>query len=413
MPARKSSRLFAAPPEFRLLADCSVWPPSERHCRAIREAAARVDWDQALALAKRHRVEGLLHAGLFRAQAAVPPTVREALGALASALARASLALGAEALRLQARFQAAGIPVRFVKGTSLAQLVYGTQSLRHAKDIDLLVAPDELDASFEILAEAGYVRVVPPAGMRPDLVRRYLRHAKECAFVHRQTRQQVDVHWRLVDNPAAPDCSFDGTRRIDLSNQQSLETLGGPALFAYLCLHGASHGWSRLKWLADIGTLLAREDAAGIERLYRAARSMGAGRSVDQALLLCRRLFDLPLPAALATKIGVDRRARWLEAIALHCLAGAGAAELFDRRFATSLVFLSGFLLGDGWRYWLGQLRQILFSLDDMEGLPLPPWATGLYPLLRLPLWLRRRIAHGGRSAVRRWRLAPSGSGRG
>ena len=37
----------------------------------------------------------------------------------------------------------------------------------------------------------------------------------------------------------------------------SLRTLGDKELFAYLCVHGASHCWFRLKWLADLNAWLA------------------------------------------------------------------------------------------------------------------------------------------------------------
>lgn len=47
--------------------------------------------------------------------------------------------------------------------------------------------------------------------------------------------------------------------------------------FAYLCVHGAGHSWSRLKWLADLNARLAGLEAQRIAGLYRYAEARGAG----------------------------------------------------------------------------------------------------------------------------------------
>src|SRR6185503_8385880 len=74
-----------------------------------------------------------------------------------------------------------------------------------------------------------------------------------------------------------------------------LDTLARDELFAYLAVHGATHAWSRLKWLADIAAFAAREPEA-VETLYRRSVALGAGRSGGQALLLAHDLLALPVP---------------------------------------------------------------------------------------------------------------------
>ena len=55
-------------------------------------------------------------------------------------------------------------------------------------------------------------------------------------------------------------------------------TLGADDLFAYLCAHGAYHAWFRLKWLADIGALLAAEPMGeGIQVRVKPKRGEGLG----------------------------------------------------------------------------------------------------------------------------------------
>ena len=47
-------------PEFRLVAACAMWPPSDRRTEAIRAAAAEpLDWPRFLRVARRHQVIGL------------------------------------------------------------------------------------------------------------------------------------------------------------------------------------------------------------------------------------------------------------------------------------------------------------------------------------------------------------------
>jgi hypothetical protein len=399
-------------PEFRLLAACAIWPPSGRQCADIREIAGVVDWQQALAVAGRHRIEGLFYAGLCRAETDLPPAIRDALAAKASALALQSLAHAAEAARLQGLFQEAGIPVLFLKGASLAKLAYDTLAIRHAKDIDILVAPEHAEAALALIGRGGYRRIVPSPDLSPTLFRRYLDYAKECEFVHRGKGVQLELHWRLADNPALL-AGLPGAadpQVVPIGGKVGLATLGTEDLFAYLCVHGASHGWSRLKWLADIGTLLAREDEAGITRLYRASEARGAGYATAQALMLCRQLFGTPLSPALARDFEASRRLRLLRAIALRSMAGGGAVELTDRAFGSTFVFLSAFLLGRGWRYYWSELRSRLMNIDDAEMLPLPAFLHGLYPVLRLPLWLLRRLRHGGRSYAGKNRTKKAGA---
>ena len=72
-------------PEFRLAAACAMWPPSDRRTEAIRAAAAGpLDWPRFLRVARRHRVVGLVHDGLTRAQPDVPPEIAREIGAQAA-----------------------------------------------------------------------------------------------------------------------------------------------------------------------------------------------------------------------------------------------------------------------------------------------------------------------------------------
>src|SRR5436309_7042786 len=153
-------------PEFRLVAACAMWPPSDRRTEAIRAAAAGpLDWDRFLRVATRQRVVGLAHDGLRRARPDVPPRIASDIAALTRALVRQNLALATEAVRLQNLFTEADIPLVFVKGTSLAMLAFGTLGLSGGEDIDLLVPPDTLSTATALVARAVYQRFDPPVDL--------------------------------------------------------------------------------------------------------------------------------------------------------------------------------------------------------------------------------------------------------
>ena len=151
------ARSFSA--EFQLAAACAMWPSSDRRTEAIRAAASGpLDWPRFLRVAQRHWVLGLAHQRLTEARVAIPPEIRREIGARAATVVRPNLAMAAEALRLQRLFDEAHLPVLFIKGSSLAMLVFGNLSMSGSQDIDLLGPRETLPAATELVARAGYRR---------------------------------------------------------------------------------------------------------------------------------------------------------------------------------------------------------------------------------------------------------------
>jgi hypothetical protein len=383
--------------EFRLAAACAMWPSSDRRTEAIRTAAARpLDWSRFLRVAQRHWVVGLAHQGLTEARLAIPPGIRREIAARLATLVHENLAMAAEALRLQRLFDEAHVPVLFVKGSSLAMLAFGNLSLSASQDIDLLVPREALPTATELLARAGYRRVDPPPGISDTQLKQLLSLRRDLGFVHQRTGLQIELHWRLFGNPhaMAEDSIMAASREVLVTGTTGLRTLGDEDLFAYLCMHGARHWWSRLKWLADVNALLASTPGDSIERLVRAAEVRGTGRAAALALLLCHRVLGATLPAQLMATLGKSATARWLEATALEAMTtGHGEQDPHEARFGTTRGSLSTFLLSGSWRYRLKELSLHLNNQTDMLTMPLPERLRVLYPLLRLPLWVLRHAA--------------------
>lgn len=385
----------ALPPEFVLTAACCRWPLSEAALAAIRGAhTTAIDWGYFQRIVKRQRVIGLVYNALSAAGSDVPSTIAQQLQAGAQNIGRQNLILAAETIRLQRAFDAAQIPVIVLKGASLAQLAYGSLSLKHSKDIDLLIAPDRAQEGLQLLERQGYALQQPAAHLSEAQRQTAVQYGDEFALVHGRSRAQVELRWRLTENPLLlTDVGvFSPTIEFPLSGGASVRTLSEKDMFAYLCAHGAGHGWSRLKWLADLNALMAQKTEADIERLYRHAQGKGTGRCAGQALLLCHRLLNLSLPPRLKDELQSNRRLEKLVAIAMDAMIGPDAeTELEDRPFGSTRVSLMQFLLGRGWPFFAAQCRASFVRLGDVISCPLPPSLHFLYPALRLPLWIWRR----------------------
>ncbi len=389
-------------PEFRLAAACAMWPPSDRRTEAVRAAAVSpLDWPRFLRVARHHQVIGLVHEALARVQPNVPPKIAQELRAQAAALVRENLAMAREALRIHRLFNDADLPVLFVKGAALSVLAFGNLNLRTGNDIDLLVAQDTMPAATALILRAGYRRFDPAPNISDAQLRLVMPLRKDLGFVHQATGLRIELHWRLFLNPhaMAGTSLVASSRVVPLAGAEGLRTLGEQDLFAYLCMHGALHWWNRLKWLADVNALLASTPQSGVERLVRAAETRGAGRAAAQALLLCRKLFQTPVPTSLTAMLDKSVTMRWLETTALNAMTtGQGEQDPHEVRFGTTRGSLSTFLLNHSWRYRLAELGIHLTNPTDVLNVPLPPPLQFLYPVLRLPLWAWRHSVHRGRS---------------
>ena len=382
--------------EFRLAAACAMWPPSEHRNEAIRAAAiGPLDWSRFLRVSRRHQVVGLVHDGLNRALIDLPPEITREIGIESGMLVRQNLAMAGEACRLNDLFEAANIPVLFVKGASLALLAFGNLSLRVGQDIDLLVPYESMSAATTLICNAGYRRVDPPLNISDAQLQLLMPIRKDIGFVHQATRLRIELHWRLFTNPhaMAHDSIMEMSQVVQLTGSKGLRTMGEEDLFAYLCMHGALHWWNRLKWLADINALVTTEPER-IERLVRAAETKGAGRPAAQAVQLCRRLLGMPIPVPLLATVPKSLTERWLEATALNAMTlGQGEHDPHDTKLGTTRGSLSTFLLSRSWRYRLAELRIHLMNQDDILAIPLPTWLRYLYPIMRAPLWVWRHAS--------------------
>jgi hypothetical protein len=125
-----------------------------------------------------------------------------------------------------------------------------------------------------------------------------------------------------------------------------LPTLRTDELFAYLCVHGASSAWFRLKWITDVAALLHGRETDEIQHLYQRSQELGAGRAAAQALLLADTLYGtLATNRSLRTSLSGDRASLWLARAVLNRLSSARPAEPTTHPLGTALIHWSQFFM--------------------------------------------------------------------
>ncbi len=384
-----------ASPEFALVAASCRWPRSSERDDAVRDAAASVaDWDVLLRTARRHRVEGLVHDGLRQAEVAPPPPVAHALAAAAAEIAQDNLRFAAEAARLDGLLRAAGVDFLFLKGVTLNLLAYGTLALKRAIDIDMVVDPARYEAAITAVEAAGYACIQPREGASHVEILAWAKRTKHSIWRGPVT---LELHTAFVDSARMlGGIGIRSARQpVSLSPGITLHTLARDELFAYLAVHGATHAWSRLKWLADLAAFAAREPES-VDALYRRSIALGAGRSGGQALLLAHDLLHLHLPEPLLAELRGDRAIRYLARVAVDAMTGGGDRELDALMLGTAAIHLSHLRLKKGLGFKLHEIRRKLRS--DEHGEARGPGKL-LARLLAAPRWLARRAR---RSALQR-----------
>lgn len=347
-----------------------------------------IDPDLLARVARRHQVSALVATRLTEAGQKVP----EQLRSQAEAAQRRALRQLALSLELVDILDRANIPTVVLKGVALSQRAFGSPLLRGAVDIDLLVRPQDVAAAWQELARAGLRQIIPSAPLEGARLALFCRAAKDSLHRHPGGGPVLELHWRLADEMAEPLMPADtALAAIALAPGKSARMLDDPTLFLYLCTHGAAHGWARLKWLADVAALLHQSPDRG-HALWLHAASHGGAIAAGSAVILAQELFGLVPPHGFRAPRGVRLAVLlWLARRILR--AGDGARELEATPWRGWAEMLAKMLVTTGWRGRLAVLRRILLSGEDIASVKLPKGLIWLYPVLRVPLLVRRRTA--------------------
>lgn len=369
-------------PEFRLL--CLAISPRPDHAAIAAALAAGPDWPQVVEGARRHRVLAPVLQGLRPHAGSVPGWVLDRLSLLNHRSSLRALAMAAETRRLAELFAAGGIRMLVLKGAALSMQLHADVATRGSGDIDLLVHPAELWAADALLSGAGWLREGPALSAERRAVGGHL--LRDLSY--RRDDALVELHQRLVANPHCLDAAFD-----ELWEEREEVDVGGATVWTlpdrlqavYLCVHGATHNWERLRWLLDLALLL--HDSGRARRSSAEAERLGLARPFRLALALAAEWLGTPLPDRPVDTAPFVRRFfsgdRWRTSPA------RGTAEWLRREGWRRLYLCT---LKPGWRYPVTEVVAELTKPVDWHVLPLPARLMWLHPLLRPLGWVIRNL---------------------
>lgn len=283
-----------------LLVACARWEPSARELKTVRErASATVDWDAWAGLVRWHRVVPNAQRALSAAGAAVPAAQAEWLRAETLTIAARALARAQQLAVLIRALDADGVPALPFKGPALSVAAYGELGARASTDLDVVVAPRDVDRARQTMVRCGYRSA---SSMSPAQERVLQRSFGHFVYTLPEGGAPVELHWRF----AAP--RYPWSLRVGdvMARAVRKEHAGFAALtpepadqLLLQVMHGTRHQWEQLEWLVTVVQLLKRS-TIDEEALIARAKANGSYRALSVALRLARGMLGAPLSPRLA-----------------------------------------------------------------------------------------------------------------
>jgi hypothetical protein len=252
-----------------------------------------------VAVAREHRMAGLLWTAIKEQEACDP--------ALKAQLAMSDLYIQGHLVRVSsvledavARLEAIGIEVATIKGVTAEARWYARRGERPCSDVDLLLAPHQLDRAVEVVA-----------ALQPD--HPWLPHMKEMvtsarvqSITMRLNGLEVDLHFDLLKLgiPTRQSAELWGrTLSYSLPGGGSVRVVDDTAAMFHLLLHLNKDRFQRLLGYADIPRLMA-SDQVDWRDLLRLAEHEGIEVPVLQTLDVVLDLLKVPWPEEISRPHG-------------------------------------------------------------------------------------------------------------
>ena len=349
----------------------------------IQQYTADLDWKLFMKLVIHHRVHPLVHLKLKGISSSIiPAQVKEALHVEYHKNTMKMLHLSREMSHICEAFKDSGVRNLLLKGPILATQLYGDLAHRTSKDLDILVAEDEVEKAGEILVQLGYEL------MDEHVLDNWKKKTHHLSFEHTKHATQIEIHWRL--NPHySKSYSFDKLwerkNNVSLSNH-TFHYLGNEDLLYYLTDHGARHGWFRLRWLMDIERLLPQINSKDMKQHFE---QHGGQQYTGQAFILLALLFSTKIPRELES-VTINSRSYRLAGMALHYIKRIVRLNPVPEKSVALHYNRYLFSLMSGQQKVTYLLNKLQPSSQDALMLPLPKPLYFLYFPLRPFLWIRR-----------------------
>lgn len=183
------------------------------------------------------------------------------------------------------------------KGFSVEALFYKDfVECRYSDDIDFLIDSDDLELAHRVLMSSEY-------GLREDLnIKRISRFIQKHERWYRwrdvgyqklgKGREKIDLHWRIADDftfPAETKTLLAMCEPLELGTQ-NIPCLPFAMLFVYVCVHGYSDYFFRLRYMVDVYTAMQQAEFDLVE-ITELAESLGVNEKVQSSIATVNRFF--------------------------------------------------------------------------------------------------------------------------
>ena len=207
--------------------------------------------------------------------------------------------LDATAADVFGAFAAAGVDALLLKGPALARLLYAAGESRGYSDVDVLVAPADLERARTALARAGYADVSGALGI--DDVAGVV-HDETWVGPDPEGHATIDLHLRLPGATVPPERVWAALapRRTTIEiGGRAIAVLDRAGLALHVATHAAQHGAAHAKGLVDLRLGLERWP----DEVWREAAALAAEIGAQEAFAGGLRL--VADGAALAARLGL------------------------------------------------------------------------------------------------------------
>ena len=284
-------------------------------------ASENLDWERVVREAvERHGIGPLLYRNLVESGSdeLVPGRFVERLRDHSRASVTRNLSMTNSLLSILERFDEEGVTALPYKGPVLSEMVYADFSLRHLRDLDILVAPEDFGDAEAVLREDGFRPKRELTERRKQLLVRNGRH-----LTLERGGLLVELHPRI----SSPDPPFETAELLERAGRTDLTGRSVPAMeptdgLLVLSDHGTRHRWNQLKWICDIGYLI-RNGTFDWSVVLEESKRRGCYRRVLLGAGLASTVLDVDLPERVRSEANDGTRAL-VESTYPRCVLGAG-----------------------------------------------------------------------------------------
>ena len=285
------------------------------------------------------------------------------------------------------------IPFISIKGPLLSQIVYGDPSVRFSHDLDILVDRENVNKIHNILLSNGYELGYGPAWPTKKSHQDYFaEQVHHIVFRNTTSGTNIELHWTLISSPPISQKKLhkiiaENTTTISFG-ERKFRVLNHELNLAYLIIHGAKHGWQRLKWLVDIKDYPL--DRVNAKQFHQLIEILNSRKAVAQVGLLLKHYWGIENPLFPTDAISANC---YLMRHTLNKI-NAPVEESISLRMALK-DFRYKLQIFDGILYTWRVIRLALFSAADLERISLPN--KMLYYIYRPYSFIKRRMIYANR----------------